>query len=622
VKKNILRKTAYVLAFTMLIETAAINLDTKVFSKESISLESMKECKERAINWLKNSQNDDGSFGNKLNTYYTTQLLENLAYQEDIDDEKTVAFLWLKDREAKSNDDLFRKYLAVVKSDENVNEIDTDKLQNRDGGFGLMEGYTSDVLDTVLAINCMMESGNDNTGSINKAVSYLKKSQMADGGFSYSGETSNVYLSAYTYKTANSFLDVCVDSSVKTMTEKCSDYLLSFEDESQLWGLKEESIRDSLMAAISFVADDEETLKRIAIIAEQIADDGSIYEDVELTSLFVSLVNEYEIVTGNSDYSQTKIKDVKIVADKERIGAYTQVRFDTTVLGMKDDYKLIAVVFGNDGYVKTLDEGDDGAFLWNTENNTGSFEVVISVTDKNYGSIVTSKTKNVKVYETFDVTAVSLNVSPRAYKLDCGKTIKIDTSAHILSNVKKEVTSEIIVKDEVGNVLFTDNKNSIGGCENREVHFEEVSFKPEIEKTTVLSVTANVKVDGRVLNTKTGFVKVYESEDENRIDIDYEVSSDYIYSDTDEVNVSFKLSGKGLSETVKRRPMDVVIILDNSGSMGRQDWLKAIEGAKIIIDYMQPQDRAEIRYINKDAVQIPFSNDKEYLKAELDKKSN
>jgi hypothetical protein len=623
---NLLRKTAYYLAFTMLVESVIINLDTKVFSKESMSLESIKECKERAIDWLKNSQNNDGSFGDKLNIYYTAQLLESLEYQEDIDDEKTAAFLWLKDREAMSNDDLFRKNLAIIKSDENtddnVNEIETDTLQNRDGGFGLSEGYNSDVLDTVLAINCMIESDNNYTESIGKAINYLKRNQMEDGGFSYSGEASNVYLSAYTYKTLNSFLGEFTDSSVKTMTEQCGDYLLSIEDESQLWGLEEESIRDSLMAAISFVADDEETLKRIAIIAEKVADDGSIYEDVELTSLYINLINEYEMATGNLDFNHTKIKDVKIVADKERIGAYSQVRFDATVLGMKDNYNLNAVVLGNEGYVKTLDEGDDGAFLWNTENNTGSFEVVISVTDKNDGSIVTAKTKNVKVYETFDVTAVSLNVSPRAYKHDCGKTIKIDTSAHILSNVKKDVTSEIIVKDEAGNVLFTDNKKSTGGCENREVHFEEVSFKPEIEKTSILSVTANVKADGKVLNTKTEFIKVYESEDENRIDIDYDVSSDYIYSDTDEVNVSFKLSGKGLSETIKRRPIDIVIILDNSTSMHKEDWNMAIDGAKIIVENMQPQDRVELRYITSDNPQLQFSNEKEKLLTELEKRKN
>jgi hypothetical protein len=317
-----------------------------------------------------------------------------------------------------------------------------------------------------------------------------------------------------------------------------------------------------------------------------------------------------------------KIKDVKIVADKERIGAYTRVRFNATVLGMKDDYKLIAVVSGNDGYVKILDEEEYGNFLWNTENNTGSFEVVISVIDKNDGSIVTSKTKNIKVYDTIDVTAVSLNVSPRAYKLGCGKTIKIATSAHILSNVKKEVTSEIIVKDEAGNILFIDNKKSIGGCENRELYFEEVSFKPEIENTTFLNVTVNIKADGKVLNTKTGVIKVYESEDENRIDIDYDVSSDYIYPNSDEVNVSFKLSGKGLSETVKRRPMDIVIILDNSTSMHKEDWNMAIDGAKIIVENMQPQDRVELRYITSDNPELQFSSDKEKILNELEKRKN
>ncbi len=76
---NLLRKTAYYLAFTMLVESVIINLDTKVFSKESMSLESIKECKERAIDWLKNSQNNDGSIGDKLNIFVIIQPFSNFS---------------------------------------------------------------------------------------------------------------------------------------------------------------------------------------------------------------------------------------------------------------------------------------------------------------------------------------------------------------------------------------------------------------------------------------------------------------------------------------------------------------------------------------------------------------
>lgn len=86
-------------------------------------------------------------------------------------------------------------------------------------------------------------------------------------------------------------------------------------------------------------------------------------------------------------------------------------------------------------------------------------------------------------------------------------------------------------------------------------------------------------------------MKIYSSTDENRVDIDYKVSSNFIDTTTDNINVDFSLSGKGLSETIKRKPMDIMIILDSSGSMLKEDWKKAVDGAKLIIDNKQPEDR-------------------------------
>ena len=86
------------------------------------------------------------------------------------------------------------------------------------------------------------------------------------------------------------------------------------------------------------------------------------------------------------------------------------------------------------------------------------------------------------MYETFDVTSLTCSVSPKAYKLNCGKSIKVNTSAYVLSNINKSVTREIIVKDEEGNRLYTDAEKVNIDCKDREIMFDEFSFEPEIEK--------------------------------------------------------------------------------------------------------------------------------------------
>ena len=78
------------------------------------------------------------------------------------------------------------------------------------------------------------------------------------------------------------------------------------------------------------------------------------------------------------------------------------------------------------------------------------------------------------------------------------------------------------------------------------------------------------------------------------------------------------MQGIGLSENIKRRPMDIVIILDNSASMGDKDWKNAVEGARIITNYIQPEDRVLIRYINLNNPACKFISDKKSLNQVLD----
>lgn len=66
---------------------------------------------------------------------------------------------------------------------------------NPDGGFGLAEGYTSDIIDTKLALKALTDIGE--TEAMTNAALYIASQQNEDGGFGYQqGLSSNAYLSA------------------------------------------------------------------------------------------------------------------------------------------------------------------------------------------------------------------------------------------------------------------------------------------------------------------------------------------------------------------------------------------------------------------------------------------
>lgn len=589
-----LKFLAHALVFMMIVELAVMNINISAFSIETISLAEMDRLKCQSVKWIKKEQNRDGSFGDNIQLYETSRILENLAYEESLADEKEKALQWLKKSETKSNDDIFRKLLAITQNNKLVNknqeEIEFAELQNKDGGFGISKDYKSDVLDTILAVECMEKSEKDNSEKITKAVNYLNLCQNEDGGFAFSGEKSSSYLTALVYRVIKGNT-ASFNKAGKEILKKCREYIDSNEKDNTLWGIDNETIKNSLMCSLALVEDNDDTLNRISVISNKVAEDGSLFEDAELTSLYISLVNEYEEVAGKLNTGNVLIKGIKISSDKERIGAYSEVKITPDIIGMKDNYKVIVVVSGKQGYSQMLNTEGNNTYLWNTENNIGTFEVLVSIVDNIKGEVIASRLKAVEVLETFEVQSVNSNISPKAYKINSGKKIIIQPSAYVLSNVSDEITAEVSIIGDNEKVLYKAEDKKIGGENLKEVIFDDFTYVPDIKDTTIVRVQTKILRKGVEQKTKNNYVKIYSSTDENRIDIDYKVSSNFIDTTTDNINVDFSLSGKGLSETIKRKPMDIMIMLDSSGSMSKEDWKKAVDGAKLIIDNKQPEDR-------------------------------
>lgn len=180
-------------------------------------------------------------------------------------------------------------------------------------------------------------------------------------------------------------------------------------------------------------------------------------------------------------------------------------------------------------------------------------------------------------------------------------------------NTNTDIDININVENQNGENVYEDNRNIDADANTKYIECNDFSFMSQADTDDLYTVTVRYKNKNTVIKTDRALIKVFDEENENRIDIKYEADKDEITDDDKYVNVKFDMQGIGLSENIKRRPMDIVIILDNSGSMRTEDWKNAEEGAKIIVNYMQPEDRALIRYVNRGNAETGFSNDKEYL---------
>jgi uncharacterized repeat protein (TIGR02543 family) len=187
------------------------------------------------------------------------------------------------------------------------------------------------------------------------------------------------------------------------------------------------------------------------------------------------------------------------------------------------------------------------------------------------------------------------------------------------TNTDTDIDININVENQNGENVYKDNHSIEAGTNTKYIECNDFSFISQANTADLYTVTVRYKNKNMVIKTDRALIKVFDEENENRIDIKYEADKDEITDDDKYVNVKFDMQGIGLSENIKRRPMDIVIILDNSRSMRTEDWKNAEEGAKIIVNYMQPEDRALIRYINKGNAITAFSNDKEYLNEVLNR---
>lgn len=608
-KSRLLKGISCLLACVMLLEATLL-----YFSKDVYSNENVIALKKEAVKWIEDSQNEDGSWGKSLGIYNTAEVLKYTGKQNLSGDVREKAVKYLDTAYENNNDDLYRK--------NSINEITTEdkikkiiKMQNNDGSFSVSDEYKGDTFDTLLALEAMLSSELMNKKSMEKAVIFVLSNQKEDGSFSYNGKKDGgVYITAYAAFILKKYIsENGGKESEKLALNRANEYLIS--KESEIIGNDEESLMNLLMITIALTEiDANRTLQRIEKAGKEIKQDGSLNQDECLTAMFVYAIDEYlTFVRDESVISGPQITGIVINSD-ENITAYTDIKVVPEIIGINDEKHEVSVCMGNEStaYVKGT-ETDDG-YVINTKNmEPGEYYIVTMVTDKESGQVVAIKRKQVEISEGIKIFKSVLNYSPKAVSVNTKKEIKFKLKAEMGTNTDTDIDININVENQNGENVYKDNHSIEAGTNTKYIECNDFSFMSQADTDDLYTVTVRYKNKNTVIKTDRALIKVFDEENENRIDIKYEADKDEINDDDTHVNVKFNMQGIGLSETIKRRPMDIVIILDNSGSMRTEDWNISEEGAKIIVNYMQPEDRALIRYVNRGNAETGFSNDKEYL---------
>ncbi len=147
----------------------------------------VKAALEKAVTYLQNSGNANGSYGEDGMVKDTTQV-EKLYRDLGIAGTNS----WLAQQEVWDNDSLARLYCATGE------DVYLEQLSApcADGGYGLTADYTSDVLDTMLVLEALSRRKSaDGSGEelLEGIYGYLSGVQNADGGFSYLPEVASDY---------------------------------------------------------------------------------------------------------------------------------------------------------------------------------------------------------------------------------------------------------------------------------------------------------------------------------------------------------------------------------------------------------------------------------------------
>ncbi len=437
-------------------------------------------------------------------------------------------------------------YILDVLNNENLSQFlliddirDEDAIiclcnsQNSDGGFGLAEGYTSDIIDTKLTLKALTDIGE--TEAMTNAALYISSLQNEDGGFGYQqGLSSNAYLTAdianilvdtidvnpiLSYYLEDTFtaLDSYLDSTFPVLNELSSSDLDTVYQHfhTALYRLK----RDGRYDVTPYYA-----LQ---------AEDGGVFDDPMATALYL------ELLVREQNALVAKIDNIAITNDRgyavsafnsnENVNISVINEFET------DKAHFEMSIIKPDGTIVPLN-GDIA--IWNTTDNPdGEYTVRAEIIRNSNDEVTTSLEQTFRIQHRLAVDSIILALSQPYSRVGDKASVEV-TAEFDISNFSEENQLAInwTVTDVSGEVLTEDTIE----ITEANVAMNAVvlgSFTPDTSERNAYIIKAELMSnDIQIAQTTTNYFVSDKS-----VAIAYNTDKDYLTEIDDNANVTISL---------------------------------------------------------------------------------
>ena len=511
----------------------------EVISESNIQINSALDEKiNMSISYIEAQQELKGGWGEygKLITADICNVLEYLYLDKyksgDLLDVLDNASIYFYNENILNTDDLSRYLLLDDLYDEEHIYLLIDS-QNLDGGFGIDKGYTSDIIDTKLALKTLADLGE--TEAMTKAAIYIASLQNDDGGFAYQqGLASNAELTAEIADiladciNENQYLSYTLSNTISKLNEFLDNNSLAIDELSA----------DNLSGVYQHFHTALFKLKTtgqydVTPYYDLQNEDGGVFDDPMATALFLELiVREQNTLTASMDYiSITNDKgyavssfnanenvNIEIGSDYETEKAYMQVSIETP-----------------NGGIISLDSEN---LVWNTgDYEEGAYTVKAEIIRYSNHETVASLTQTFRIEHNLSFDSVSLSLSQRYSRV--GDEDKVSIYAYIsLQNFSEEsdnVTINLNIKS-AGEIISSKSK-AITEADLVTKKIQLGDFIPDTSEKRSYIITAEVVSNDLVVaqSTTNYFVS------DKGVAILKDVNKDYLYEASDNAEINIQL---------------------------------------------------------------------------------
>ena len=443
------------------------------------------------VSYLKCQNNQWGGWGDS--EHYTADIaniIENVNEDFQNEDLKIMCISaedYLYDEDISNNDSLSR-YLLLNTLQDDLFITRLKNAQNPDGGFGLSEGYASDIIDTKLALKTLADL--TETQAMTKAAVYIASLQNDDGGFPYQpGLTSNPELTA-------EIADILADCIIKkqSLSDTLSDTIHDLNEylEANAKPISELSA-DNLSEVYQHFHTALFQLKttgkyNVTPYYELQNEEGGVFDDPMATALFLELIVREQntviakldsiSITNDKGYSVSSFNanenvNITIESEYETEKAYMQVSIDTP----------------SGGNIPLESE----SLVWNTGNyEEGTYTVKAEVKRSSNDETVAELTQTFHIEHKLAVDNISLSLSQSYSRLGDKDPVSIYADIN-LQNYSEE-RDKVSIRWKIdcnGEEVYSEDKEIIE-ADLMEENIFLGDFVPDTSEKRTYIITAEV----------------------------------------------------------------------------------------------------------------------------------